>query len=254
MLRLRQPLQLGPADYCLLTGAPRSGTTALINWLGNQRGIAAFQESRVLVAAHRFLQDTDRFSVLHANSATLIPLIRNVTLDYYSSIRSLMGKRLLVDKEPLEPIAFPSTEYGEFLVHVRLLFPLSKLLFVVRDPVATVWSMSRRAWGESLVDQQTRRFTLEEHTSNWCACAEIVLQYCLDSRSHVVSFERLMKDPLNESRQIADFLGLQNATAFVPQPTKEVGFDKEEEERILSVARPLLDRLRANGLSDESRL
>ena len=45
-------------------------------------------------------------------------------------------------KEPLEPIAFPDRHYEQFLDNTRLLFPNIKLLFMVRDPLATIWSMS----------------------------------------------------------------------------------------------------------------
>lgn len=70
---------------------------------------------------------------------------------------------------------------------------------MIRDPVATVFSMSRREWGYSLANAPLRTFSLEEHVENWCACAECLLHYANDRRTYVCQFERLANDALRES-------------------------------------------------------
>jgi hypothetical protein len=249
VLRVQRTFRLFPQEICLISGAPRSGTTALIDWLGHQPGVAAFEESRILVGIHRFIEDVYRFNKLERDSERLVNLARHLVLDYYSSCRVLIGKRILLDKEPLEPVAFPSREYGRFLVHVRRLFPESKILLAVRDPLATVWSMSERTWGESLTNGGTKQFTIEEYAQNWCACADLVLRYRSDPRTYVVQFGRLMNDPGDESRRILDFLNVRHGEIFEPRQTRDIGFSKEQRETILGVVQPQLDLLNGQGIS-----
>src|SRR5829696_8774651 len=103
-LKVQKSFKLYPQEICLLSGAPRSGTTALISWLDRHPRVAAFQESRILVGTHRFMADVYRFNNLERDSETLVELARHLVLDYYSSCRVLIGKSVLVDKEPLEPV------------------------------------------------------------------------------------------------------------------------------------------------------
>jgi hypothetical protein len=242
-------LNLHPASLCLISGAPRSGTTALIEWLGRHPDVAAFQESRILVGLHGFLDDVDRFAKLATNSAELVSLARQLALQYYASSGVLLGKRVIVDKEPLEPIAFPARDYAGFLRNVRRLFPASKILLLVRDPLDTIWSMSKRSWGESLAGGPVIHFTLEEYAQNWCACADVALTYCSDPGAYVVQFGHLVADPGDESRKILEFVGLRTGEMFEPQRTSEVGFNPEEVETILRLVRPRLELLRGRGLS-----
>ena len=250
ILRFQRNFKLFPREICLISGAPRSGTTALIKWLGHQPGVSAFQESRILVSIHRFMEEIYRFKNSDRGSATIVNLARHLVFDYYSSSRILIGKRLLADKEPLEPIAFPSKEYGQFIINVKRLFPESKLLLAVRDPIATIWSMIGRTWGESLTNMESKRFTIEEYTENWCSCAVLILQYCSDPNTYIVQFGRLINDPENESRRIFDFLDIRKGNSFQPRQTKEIGFSNEEREKILHMVQPQLELLNAQGISD----
>ena len=252
ILKLQWDLKLFPQQICLISGAPRSGTSALSNWLGHQPGVTTFFESRILVGIHRFLEEVYRFQNLDRDSEMMVNLARHLVYGYYSSSKILVGKKLIIDKEPLEPIAFPSKEYGQFLFNVRKIFPESKILLVVRDPIATVWSMSKRAWGESLTNNQTKRFTIEEYQENWCSCADLILQYCSDPNTYIVQFGRLINDSENESKRIFDFLNIRPGNFFQPRQTKEIGFSNEEQEKILRMVQPYLELLRAQGIADLS--
>jgi len=196
------------------------------------------------------MQEICRFRNLDRDSATILNLARHLVFDYYSSSRILIGKRLLIDKEPLEPIAFPAKEYGQFIINVKRLFPQSKLLLAVRDPIATIWSMTGRSWGESLMNMETKRFTIEEYAGNWCSCADIILEYCSDPNTYVVQFGRLINDPENESRRIFDCLNIRKGNSFQPRQTSEIRFSNEERERILSIVQPQLELLNTQGIRD----
>jgi hypothetical protein len=250
ILRFQKNLKLFPQKICLISGAPRSGTSALINWLSHQPGVSAFYESRILISIHRFLEEVDKFRNLQRDRATIVNLARHLVLDYYTSSRILIGKKLIADKEPLEPIAFPSKEYGQFIINVKRLFPQSKILIVVRDPIATIWSMRERKWGESLTNFVSERFSVEKHTENWCSCAALILKHCSDPNIYIVQFGRLINDPQNESRRILDFLGIRKGNSFQPLQTKEIGFSNKEREKILHIVQPQLQLLNAQGISD----
>lgn len=248
--RAQMFFDMSPRAFCLVSGAPRSGTTAIIDWLGQQPGVSAFHESRVLIAAHALMRETGRFASLNRDKATLASLTRRLVRDYYASGRVLAGMTMIAEKEPLEPIALPSHDYAEFLDDVRELFPQFKLILAVRDPVATVWSMSQRTWGESLVNGQTTRYTIDEYTRVWCACAELAVQYCSSPSAYVVQYGRLVKEPASESTRLCHFLGLRNGVPFEPRRPKECGFRAEERELILRAAKPWLALLGERGISE----
>jgi hypothetical protein len=250
VLKFQRKFRIFPRQICLISGSPRSGTSALCKWLGCQPGVSAFFESRLLVSIHGFMEEIYRFHSLDRDSATLINLARNLVFDYYSNKNILMGKQLLIDKEPLEPIAFPSRDYQKFIINFRRLFPESKLLLAIRNPIATIWSMTRRTWGSSLTNVESKRFTIEEYIENWCSCANLILQHCSDPNTYIVQFGRLVNEPENESRRIFDFLNIRKGDSFQPCGTKEVGFNNEEKEKILRMVQPPLERLNAQGISD----
>lgn len=252
VVNIQKKTGLFPHEFCLITGSPRSGTSALVRWLGAQKQISAFPESRILIGAHRFLEEAHRFHNLDKEIAKIELLGRQLVYDYYIDSRLSLGKRLIVDKEPLEPIAFPSRDYARFVANVRKLLPESKLLLAIRDPFSTIWSMSRRTWGESLSDEQQHRFTLHEYIETWKAGAEIVLQYHGLPDVYVVQFGQLVNRAENESKKIFDFLKLRNGMPFKPRETNEVNFNTEERELILNAVSPVLEKLISLGIKDLS--
>ncbi|MCK6567149.1 MAG: sulfotransferase [Anaerolineales bacterium] len=241
-----------PREFCLITGSPRSGTSALVRWLGKQKQISAFPESRILVSSHRFLEEARRFQNLEKEIGRIESLARKLAFDYYIDSRLSLGKRLIVDKEPLEPIAFPLRDYEKFIINVRKIIPRAKILFAIRDPLATIWSMSRRTWGESLTEPQRRRFTLDEYIEDWNMCAELVLENCAAPNVYIVQFGRLINDPANESKRIFDFLGIRGGALFEPRETNEINFDNKEREKILTAVAGQVEKLRIKGIKDLS--
>ena len=242
--------RLFPQGICLILGAPRSGTSALSSWLGQQPQVATFPESRILVSVNSFIEEAFRFKNLESDRAEIEKLARHLVYDYYLNARVLLGKKLVVEKEPLEPIAFPSKKYRQFVLNMREILPDLKLLFVIRDPVATIWSMSSRAWGESLTTPESRRFSLDEYAENWCACAEIALQIHAMPNAYLLQFGDLVNHPENESEKIFDFLNIHKGVPFQPRSTSEIGFSERERKRILKNIQPKLEKLRFQGIKN----
>lgn len=204
--------------------------------------VRAFEESRFLMSVHRFTDEVERFHDLYANRIVLIDMIRRFFYTYRARNKILWRKQL-VEKEPLEPMAFPDKRYREFLGNLRTIFPDIKLLFMLRDPIETIWSMRQRQWGYSLKSQELREFSLEECIDTWKANADIICEYASDSNVYICRFERLIANAVDESRRINKFLSIREAEPFVPKQTSTPAFSNKERELILSKTQPQRERL-----------
>ena len=231
-LTIQDRLHLEPRVFCLVTGAPRSGTTAVNRWLLSQESVVGMNESRILVGVHRLVSEIHRFQGLNRERLRLEELARRFAFSSYGAFGVYFGTRILVDKEPLEPIAFPGKDYREFLSNLRGVFPGIRFLFLLRDPVATLWSMTQRKWGVSLRNTEPVDLSMEEHIQTWCSNVDAALEYSDDPRAYLCFNSRLVADPVSESRRISQFLGIRGVRPFEPRPTKQVGFDNRQLEEI----------------------
>ena len=245
--RLEKTFKTWPDQFCLITGAPRSGTTAVEKWLNEQMNTQAFHETRGLIAVHRYIEEMSRHYTMEPDSKYII-MARKLAYDFYKSRGLMITNDLIIDKEPLEPIGFPDKNYASFLQNVRLLFPNAKLIFMIRDPLAAIWSMQERKWGYSLKNYTPHSFPLDTHIETWCECADLILEYADDIGSYVCSFERLVDNPDSESERISDFLELSGGKTFQPRPVKKVQFDSEQKVHIEKKTRPQIDKLSEKGL------
>ena len=229
---LGRRLAYRPDRFCFVSGSYRSGTTAVADWLGRQDDAASFSESRLTMAAHAMMREVLRFKKLRANEVSIASQMRDMLFDYY--VRHSGGKlpRLLIDKEPLGPIGLPERNYAEFLGNVRRLFPDGRLVLMARAPVATLWSMTQRDYGHSLVDGPVRRYSLDEHIDHWLAAAETIEALAGEPGVYVCPFERLTEDPEGESGHIGRFLDIAGIKPFDPRPTKDPAFTAEELQQI----------------------
>ncbi|MGF1538233.1 MAG: sulfotransferase [Elainellaceae cyanobacterium] len=256
LIQLQRTLGIWPQQFGLITGAPRSGTTAVGSWLTSQREVAGLIESRVLIAVNQYIDQVYRFRRLEENADLLVEGARQVICDYYCreycSKHTLFGRHLMLDKEPLEPIAFPDRQYRAFLDNVRIVFPGAKFFFLVRHPLATVFSMSQRKWGISLTQGEPRQFSIEEHTENWCDCVDCILEYIDDPDAYICQFERLVQSPQEESQRIFDFFGIRNGKPFQPRETKNHRFSPSDRALILERAQPQMAALQRRGLYESA--
>lgn len=237
-----------PRTYCLVSGPPRSGTTAVTRWLGEQPGVISLSESRILVAAHEFLQQVKRLRRLAKGREELERRMGSLVFGYYSDRHWLLGRTILVDKEPLGHIALRNGDYSEFLDNVRRLEPAARTIIMIRDPVATIWSMQQRAWGYSVVGVEPQRNSLEEDIANWRAAAAAVVASAGAPRTYVCHFGRMVEQPLEESRRILRFLRIRGGSPFEPVPTKDVGFSESETAMILERTAPEVRALRRSDV------
>lgn len=250
LIEIQKKLKVKPKHFCFISGPPRSGTTALNLWLHRHRKISTFGESRMPIAIHKFLEEISRFEKLEKDRQQLAAMARKLTYEYYREHRVLLGRKLVIEKEPLEPIALPDKQYQKFLQNIRILHPEGKFIFMVRDPIATIFSMKQRKWGLSLSNFEPQTFTLEEHIENWRSGIDCVLQYADDPHTYICQFGRLLKNSESESQKILDFLEVGKGRPFQPSQTKTIGFSESERELILTRTRPQLEALQAHGFTD----
>lgn len=214
----------------LITGCPRSATTAVLEWLGTCPGVAVLDEPRILIATHAFLSQVDRFTSLDRRRRTLVRPLRSA-LEAGAPARR--NTKLLVLKEPLEPIALPDGDYRAFLDHARELVPRLRILFLVRHPVTTIGSILKRKWGYTLTSRELRSYGLEEAIAIWRANAALGWSLRRDRRVLLIRFESIATKPELASRRVLRFLGLAAGPAFVPKAVRPHALTAAEQERIL---------------------
>ena len=146
ILFLQKAFRLKPNVFCLTVACARSGSTALVGWLSRQSDVVYVGQSRVLPIVSRYIQNVDSFENLHSNRDSLLILGRNLVWQYYSSMWFIWN-RILIDKENFDPTVFPNGKIERFLDDVRELFPDIKILFLVREPIATISSMQKKNFG-----------------------------------------------------------------------------------------------------------
>ena len=140
---LQNKLHLRPRSLCLIVACARSGSTAIANWLSHQSGVVYAKQSRIIPVTCRYIQDIDEFKNLHSNRDLLLKLGRELVWKYYSN-NFFLWNRNLIDKENFDSTVFSNSKYEQFLNIVQELFPHIKILYLVRDPVATIWSMQKK--------------------------------------------------------------------------------------------------------------
>jgi hypothetical protein len=192
------------------------------------RGVKGAEESRILIAAHQFVRQVRRFRFLEPELPMLTPPLRDLLVRYYGRSRVLLGCKLLVDKEPLEPIAFPNGDYEDFMDSVRTLLPQVRFVFMLREPGAAIWSMRQRKWGYSVTGLEPAEFSLEEHLKNWMKCAELLVAQRERVDVHLCCYDRLVAEPQSESKALCEFLGLRSQQPFTPQPARVIAFTPDE--------------------------
>jgi hypothetical protein len=243
LLTAQHVVQHTPKTFCLITGSPRSGTTAVANWLFNHMRVKGDAESRILIAAYRFIEQIRRFNYLESQTPLLLELTRSLIYDFYANTRVLFATSVLLDKEPLEPIALPDESYSQFIDCMHELFPNLRIVFMLREPISAIWSMKCRKWGYSLTDREPEEFPLEQHIRTWILCAELIEVQRKRSNVYVCQYEKLVANPVLESERLCEFLGLKQIFAFEPRESKRVDFSQADLARINEATRDVWTRL-----------
>ena len=104
---------------------------------------------------------------------------------------------------------------------------------MISDPVAVVWSMINRKWGESLNKLSQRNYSIEECIRIWKMNIDLIQKYSSYKNTQICVFEKLIADATAESNRIFSFLSIFDSKPFRPKPTKTSEFSQTDREFIL---------------------
>ncbi|MCC6301281.1 MAG: sulfotransferase [Gammaproteobacteria bacterium] len=191
-----------------LGGAPRSGTTLLQNILDMHPDILGGPEFLHLPDIMQ-LRGKLRDSVargwidLICSAEDVDGRIRDLVTGFLLTFADRHGARFLSEKTPENVLVFPR------LVEV---FPDSKFIHIVRDPRATVASLlevgkKARRKGESPAPFARDVQAAIRHVHR-CLASGFEAARVAPDKVHTVVYERLIRDPEAEGREICRFLGV----------------------------------------------
>jgi adenylylsulfate kinase len=225
-------------NFVLVTGCPRSGTTAVGQWLLSAPGVRGDMETRRTIAMHAMLRESRRFWCFdpkapyrtEPNRTTTPEVAREAAL---AAVMCMYGTTLgtIVDKEPLEPVALPLQDYGSYLEDVCAVLE-AKLLCMVRNPIDTVASMMKRKWGWSSREGEPAGLPLGRCIEIWKKATHAVLRMSVTEphRTRLQPFEDLCSNPAEQSREVREMTGL-DLPDFAPVQAGNGAFDVDVVER-----------------------
>ncbi len=238
----------GPQRLLFVTGAYRSGTTAVVRWLGDHPDVMANSESRALVALHELRNTERRFSKLHRHGEDVAALSGEMLLSLYHVTSGHSGAKVALDKEPLGPDNLAPDSYDRFVADVLETGRDTRVVFMVRDPVSTAWSMSQRTYGHSLTAEEPYHIDLATHLEHWNAAARTALAFGDHPRVLTCSFGELSDQPAEGSRRIAAFARLDELEPFPARPTAAVGFEPDVLAQVHAATGAMVTELAAAGI------
>jgi len=181
----------------------------MVGWLGTSPHVLALCESRRTLAVHRYAEEAKRFKSTLEEWPLLRERLRAMTSDLYAA-----GERIAIDKEPLEPVAFPAGDGDAYLRNLADVLD-ARFVFMVRDPVVTIGEMVARLWGHSLAAGEPTAMTVERAIPIWKGATKLALEHA-GRMARLQSYERLVADPQRESIAICRFLEIVLPQAAFP--------------------------------------
>lgn len=226
VLKTQKYLHLFPRDVCVITGCPRSGNTAMLNWLAQSNQTVTLDEEKICKAAARFLKLTYNVKRLYENRYLIENLLRDLIYKYVSEQRFVWNK-LIIYKEPL------SLHDVGFFENMERLFPRIKIIFMVRHPVNVINSMRKRRWRVTVRNVEPREMSLANGIALWKFSAS---QYVKNRQRnmYLCYYEKLIKDTNLESEKIKEFLGIKKLGVFVVEEAKRVDLAEDIVQKILN--------------------
>ena len=191
--------QQSPSDPVFLVGFPRSGTTLLDQALSAHPDVEVIEEFELFDGVRRDFVDSGKLDRLASLNSGQIEAARNVYLEALKARRKSPGKRVVVDKLPLNLVYL-------FLVH--RLFPRSRIVFLVRDPRDACLSCFFQVF--DLQGAMPYFLDLHDTVGYYRASLGLATQCfkVISNPVHEVRYERLVIDFEARMRSLVGFLGL----------------------------------------------
>ena len=246
LLELQKRFPVFPSAFCLVTGAPRSGTGAMASWLGHQPRVKGFSESKVLFIAHQLRQSFRKWERFPKDLA--IRHVREFVLSCYAETGVYLGSRMLLDKEPLDPLSLSSDQYDAFIASVEEIFPSVRFVVMVRNPESMVSSVVNRNWGYSIQGKDPAARDVKDGINIWLKANRLVASISQKDNVHICEFEDLVSKPHEESRKIAQFLSLRHWKPFRPRETSEITLEPAQRRQVWEETAECRRKLQETGI------
>jgi len=192
----------------------------MASWLGHQPRVKGFSESKVLFIAHQFRQSFRKWERFPKGLA--IHHAREFVQSCYAETGVYLGSRMLLDKEPLDPLSLSPDQYEAFVASVEEIFPSVHFVFMIRNPESMVSSVVNRNWGYSIQGKDPAARDVRDGINSWLRANHLATNISRKDNVYICKFESLTSKPYEESRKIARFLSLRHWESFRPRETSEI--------------------------------
>ncbi len=199
------------SQLIFLVGLPRSGTTLLQSMLTKNDSIYTYSEPWLLLplilsmrkgglgASPYYNGDAcyeainELIGTMRGGRADYLRAIRNMVLEVYGSCLEASGRQFYLDK---------TVHYWMILDEIHEVFPLSKRIFIIRNPLAVLSSLLVSWFG-----------TNHRNLPDWAYYAiyngpKVLAETTLRGDRHIVRYEELVNDPRRIIKSVCDYLGI----------------------------------------------
>ncbi|MBS0213835.1 MAG: sulfotransferase [Proteobacteria bacterium] len=188
-------------DPVFVVGFPRSGTTLLEQILDGNTHAQVLKEEATAAGMRKIVDALpDRYprAIRHLDAIDL-DFLRGV---YFQAVAACCRRdraRLLIDKMPLQM---------NRAALIQRVFPRARWVFLTRHPADVVLSCFQQNFTPNMA--MTNFYSLDDTVRLYLRTMELwdAFRSQLHLSVHALSYERLIADPVAETRDVCDFLGL----------------------------------------------
>lgn len=186
---------------CFLIGFPRSGTTLLELTLAGHPDIAVMEEPPLIQELYADITNTNLSypMVLAQLDDERIASLRQKYFDRAMDYTDLAGKRVLINKHPLDTV---------FLPVINAVFPDAKIIFSARHPLDVCLSCWMQEF--QLNAGNVNFLSLSKTAEFYAATMDLWMHFqCDTDMEHlIVSYEDMVDNFAETARKATEFLGL----------------------------------------------
>ena len=223
---------LKPERYVMISGCPRSGTSACLFWMDSHPKTATFYETRMPYAVSNFCDAVNRYQKLEQKNDMLRKEIRRLFLRDAAS-QKWTGGRMLVLKEPVQATAFETVDQLAMLRNIQSVFEPLTIVLMVRHPVNVLNSMLKRTWGGSIVGVEPAVISLERGVAAWKNAAALSVAFQNDEKVVDVFFEDFVQSPKETAAKVAKAIGLEGTFVVDVRKTADISLSEDQVNYIL---------------------
>lgn len=221
-----------PERFVMISGCPRSGTSACLQWMNSHPKTATFYENRIAYALSDFCAAVNRYEKLGERGDLLRREIRALFLRDAADQKNIRRKTLVL-KEPVQATAFENIDQLTMLQNLQVVLSPLTIVLMARHPVNVVNSMMNRTWGGSIQGQEPRHISIERGIGAWKNAAAMSMHFKDDENVLTVRFEDFLEDPKTTAAKVAGKLGLPGTFEVSLKSTANISLTPEQVQLVM---------------------